>query len=88
MAGRLGLPAVAGPSFSVEAPHDDDYLGEGDPEVNNPPSPFGAPQQFLMSVVPRVGALLYYPTLRGRQRGRLALLGDLGACRELLTAGR
>src|SRR5215211_3333514 len=37
------LPTVVDPGFSDESPHDDDHLGEGDPEVDDRPPAFGAP---------------------------------------------
>ena len=52
--GRVGFPAVAGPGFPDELPHDDDRVEEGDPEVDGPPLPLGAPHQFLVSVVPEL----------------------------------
>src|SRR3954468_8407479 len=62
---RSSLPTVAGPDFSDESPHDDDYIGEGDPEVDHPPLTLRTPCELLVGVVPRVGTL-YDPALRGR----------------------
>jgi hypothetical protein len=44
-----------------EPTHDDDYAGEGDPEVDDPPSALGAPDQLLVGVVSGVRAL-HHPT--------------------------
>src|SRR2546423_297400 len=63
---RSSLPTVAGPDFSDESPHDDDYIGEGDPEVDPPPLTLRTPCELLVGVVPRRVGTLYDPALRGR----------------------
>ena len=73
MSGGLGFPAVVAPSFPDESPHDD-HLREGHPEVDDPPSPLGAPEELSVGDVPGIGAL-DDPALRGPKRGRPALLG-------------
>src|SRR5215212_7486335 len=80
---RPSLPPIAAPRFSDESPHDDDHLREGYPEVNDPPSPLGTPQQLLVGVVPGIGPL-HYPALPGLKRCRVAFLGDLGDQSTLL----
>src|SRR5215204_1814874 len=74
---RSILPAIVGPGLSYEPAHDDDHRREGNPKIDDPISTFGTPHELLVGVVPRVCAL-YYPALCGRQRSRLALLGDSG----------
>src|SRR5215210_8490961 len=75
-AGRSASPTVAAPAFPDEPPHDDDHLGEGHPEVDDPPLTLRTPHQLLVGVVPRVRAL-HHPAPRGPKRCRLTLLGDL-----------
>src|SRR5215204_4920230 len=72
---RAAFPMITSPRFSDEPTHDDDHVGEGHPEVYNPPFPLGAPHQLLVGVLPGVGAL-HHPTVCGPKRGRLPLLGD------------
>ena len=55
--------------------NDDGYVGESDPEVDDPPLPLGAPHQLLVGVVPEVGTL-HDPPHPSSQRDRLALLPD------------
>ena len=69
------FPTVANPRLSDEPPYDDDRVGEGDPEVDNPSLALGAPHELFVSVLPGVGAL-HHPTVCGPKRGRLPLLGD------------
>ena len=61
---RAALPTILSPGFSNESAHDDDRVREGDPEVDDLPSPLCAPHQLLVSVIPGVGSL-YDPTFRG-----------------------
>src|SRR5215207_2192963 len=55
-AARSSFPAVAGPSFSDESPHDDDHLREGQPEVDDLLPALGTPYQLLVGILPGVGA--------------------------------
>src|SRR5918995_4846290 len=71
LAARTTLPTVANPAASDEPSYDDDYLGEGHPEVYDSPHPLGAPHQLLMSIVPGVGAF-HHPTFRCLKRSRFA----------------
>src|SRR5215217_5037150 len=57
------IPTVVDPCFSDEPTHYYDHLGEGNPEVDDPPPALGAPRQILMGVVPGVGAF-NHPTFR------------------------
>jgi hypothetical protein len=75
-AARSALPAVVSPGFSIEPPHDDDHLGEGDPEVNDRLTPFGTPHELLVGIIPGVLRALHHPPLRSLQGSRLALLRD------------
>src|SRR5215203_4466541 len=61
---RAALPTILSPGFSNESAHDDDRVREGDPEVDDLPSPLCAPHQLLVSVIPGVGSL-HNPTFRG-----------------------
>src|SRR5215207_1846195 len=61
---RAALPTILSPGFSNESAHDDDRVREGDPEVDDLPSPLCAPHQLLVSVIPGVGSL-HDPTFRG-----------------------
>src|SRR5215218_8441108 len=61
---RAALPTIPSPGFSNESAHDDDRVREGDPEVDDLPSPLRAPHQLLVSVIPGVGSL-HDPTFRG-----------------------
>src|SRR5215211_704607 len=74
---RSILPVIVGPGLSYDPAHDDDHRREGNPKIDDPISTFGTPHELLVGVVPRVCAL-YYPALCGRQRSRLAFLGDSG----------
>jgi len=74
---RAALPTVPSPRFSDEPAHDDDRVGEGDPEVDDPSVALGTPHQLLVSVIPGVGAL-HDPTFCGPQRSRLPFFGDHG----------
>jgi hypothetical protein len=65
------------PAAPDEPPHDDDHLGESNPEIDDSRLPLGAPHQLLVSVMPGAGAF-DYPTSCGGQRSRLAFLGDHG----------
>src|SRR5215212_5336443 len=76
--GRSGFPAVAGPAFPDEPPHDDDHVRERHPEVDHPPALLSTPHKLLVRVVPRVRAF-HDPALRGLQRGGLAPLSDHAA---------
>src|SRR5919107_3853215 len=78
-----GLPAVATPGFSDEPSHDDDRVGEGDPEVHDSPFSLCAPHELLVGVAPRVGPF-DYPPLRDSEWVRLALLGNLAYQATLL----
>src|SRR5215210_3656501 len=73
LAARTPLPTVVNPAPSDEPTHDDDYLGEGHPEVYDSPHSLGAPHKLLMSIVPGVSAF-HHPTFRCLKRSRLALL--------------
>ena len=57
------IPTVVDSCFSDESTHHYDHLGEGNSEVDDPPSALGAPRQFLVGVVPGVGAF-NHPTFR------------------------
>src|SRR5215217_9052522 len=46
---RAAFPTITSPSFSDQPTHDDDHVGEGYPEVYNPPFPLGAPHQLLVA---------------------------------------
>src|SRR5829696_2167969 len=75
-AARSSFPAVAGPSFSDESPHDDDHLREGQPEVDDLLPALGTPYQLLVGILPGVGAL--HDPSSGRLEGRWpSPLGDL-----------
>src|SRR5918911_3093199 len=78
-----GLPAVATLGFLDEPSHDDDRVGEGDPEVHDSPFPLCAPHELLVGVAPRVGPF-DYPPLRVSEWVRLALLGNLAYQATLL----
>jgi hypothetical protein len=69
------FPAIVSPGFPDESPHDDDYVGKGDPEVDHSPFPLGAPEEFLVGVGPGIGPF-DDPAFRGPERGRFALPGD------------
>jgi hypothetical protein len=47
--GESALPTIANSSLSNKPTHDDDHVGEGDPEVDYLPSTLRAPQQGLHS---------------------------------------
>src|SRR5215216_5922675 len=72
-AGRSALPAVTGPAFPDEPPDDKDHLGEGNPEVDDLPSPLSTPHKLLMGIVPGVCAF-YDPPFCGAYGGWLTLL--------------
>jgi hypothetical protein len=57
--GRSAIPAVASPNLLDVPSHDDDHCGEGDPEVEDPSSALGAPDQLLVGVVSGVRALYH-----------------------------
>src|SRR5215216_3467860 len=62
-AGGSALPVVMSQGFPEEPAHDDDHVREGDPEVDHPPLPLGAPHQFLVGVLSGVRPL-HHPTVR------------------------
>ena len=72
---RSSLPTVVPPRFSDEPSHDDDRVGEGDPEVDHSPYPLGAPHELLVRVLPGIGSF-YDPAVRRPERCRLTLLAD------------
>src|SRR5215207_1497115 len=74
-ADRAAFPAVVSPGFPDEPPHDDDRVGKGDPEVDDPPLALGTPQELLVDVGPGVGSL-YDPPFRRPERVRGTFLGD------------
>src|SRR3712207_4385203 len=74
-AGRPAFPAVVGPGFSDEPPHDDDRVGKGDPEVDDLSLALGTPQELLVDVGPGVGSL-YDPPFGCPERVGGAFLGD------------
>src|SRR3712207_4610149 len=76
-AGRSAIPAVMDPGFSDEPTHDDDYIGESNPEVDDSSPTFGAPDQLLVGVMPGVRAL-HHPTFCGRQWSWLTFFADRG----------
>ena len=75
-AGRSTLPTVAHPALSDQPPHYDDHLGERHPEIDHTTPALRTPHQLLVRVVPGTRPL-NHPPLRGCQRGRNVLAGDL-----------
>src|SRR5215207_5844981 len=63
------------PCFSEEPSYKDDYVGEGDPEIDDAPLALGTPEELLVGVVPGVGLFDDSPH-PGFKRGGLAFLGD------------
>src|SRR5215216_2927719 len=61
---RPAFPAVAGPAFSDQPPHDDDHVRERHPGIDYPPLTLRTPHQLLMCVVPRIRPL-NHPTFSG-----------------------
>jgi len=57
LARRSALPAIANPAFPDEPSCEDDYVGEGDPVVDDPPLALGTPEELLVGVVPGIGSL-------------------------------
>jgi hypothetical protein len=72
---RSGLPTVASPGFPNEPPHDDDYVRESDPEVDDSPFSLGAPHQLLVGIALGVGSF-HHPPFCSLQGSWFALLGD------------
>jgi hypothetical protein len=72
LAVRDGFSAIETPGFSEEPPNHDDRDAQGNPEVEDPPSPLVAPNGLLMSVVPGIGSL-YDQSHPGSKRGGLLL---------------
>ena len=49
------------PGFSDKPPYNNVHLGEGDPEVDDPPPPLGESEQLLVGVVPGGAGTLHHP---------------------------
>ncbi len=48
--GEVPLPTVASAGFWNDSAHQDDHLGEGNPEVDDASTAFGAPHRILVGV--------------------------------------
>ena len=59
--GKVGHPSGSESKPLGEPTHDVDHGGEGDPDVDDPPSALSAPDQLIVGVILGVRAL-YHPT--------------------------
>lgn len=77
---RSGLPTVASPGFPNEPPHDDNYVRESDPEVDDAPYSLGAPHQLLVAIGPERALV------RGRAAGEVPANKDPKALARFLVS--